>query len=86
MKDFFKALHGNFSILITKKDGNFSDETAHYRTHYPCKEALEGLKKMREIAKRTDIAFESISSEDELYFVNGEYKTCTYILIGLKEV
>ena len=86
MKDFLNALHGNFSILITKKDGTFSDETANYRTHYPHKEALEGLSKKRKIAERTDLKLESVSIADELCNVNGEYKTNHYILVSLIEI
>ena len=86
MKEFFNALHGDFSILITKKDGTFSDESANYRTHYPCEKAMEGLRNMRRIAERTDLKLESFSCEDELYKVNGEYRTNSYILISLKEV
>lgn len=86
MKEFLDALHGDFSILITKKDGTFSDQTANYRTRYPREKALEGLKNKRQIAERTDLVIESAFVADEYYTEGNETKTNHYILIGLKEI
>ena len=86
MKELLNAIHGNFSIIITKKDGTFSDESANYRTGMETSEALKGFSKKDEIAERTDLAIECITSEDESYSVKGEYKTRNYLLIALKEI
>ena len=82
MKEFFNALHGNFSIVITKKDGTFSDETANFRYYYPPKQALNGLKQMRKIAERTDLMIDNVSICEESEG-NAIY---SYLLIGLKEI
>lgn len=85
LKDFISSLRGDFSIVICKNDGTYS-ESIDYRTRGERRKALDGLRKARELAERTDLEFDMVSVETETVEYNGEYRENAYMLIGLKEV
>lgn len=75
LKDLFKSIDGEYSIIITKKDGYFSDDSVHVSYKDPFPVYHENRTKAMEIAERTNLILEKIihDKHDDL-------------LIALKEV
>lgn len=62
--DLIKSIRGDYSILITKKDGTFSDENAivHHRDEF-AKYSAEHNKAIN-IAMRKDLVLDAIIYDD----------------------
>ena len=75
LKDLIEAIHGDYSIIITKKDGTFSNETAIVTHKKSYEKFCDERKKARAIAERTDLVLDMILHE------KGKD-----LLIGLKEI
>ena len=64
LKDLINSINGNYSIIITKKDGHFSDESAIVSRKDDFKKWCAERKKAREIAEREDLVLDMIVTEE----------------------